>query len=245
MKKFAPALLLPYSFLLTGAIAQQDTNAPFANTLIVQPAAGGLQITDRTDQERIEFLLNVAAAYADAGNVQGSIDAYNRVLEIDPDNRRARFNISQTYISTKQYAKAETLIKELIEEFPDDYLLKNNLAWLYATAEDPTIRDGEKAIQLAQEAMVLAPYDFHVWSTLAEAYYVTGQYEKAYRAITHMADLAAQYGKGITKEMVDSYNEQIRKCKRAWDSQKALNGLDDSDDDDTGELSGGDAATDE
>ena len=63
---------------------------------------------------------------------------------------------------------------------------------------------------------------------LAEAYYVTGQYEKAYRAITHMASLAARYGQGITKEMVEEYNEQIRRCKRAWDSEKALNGEEDT-----------------
>ena len=42
-----------------------------------------------------------------------------------------------------------------------------------------------------------------------------------------MASLAARYGTGITKESVESYNEQIRKCKRAWDTQKMLSGEDD------------------
>jgi len=89
--------------------------------------------------------------------------------------------------------------------------------------------------------MVLAPYDHHIWSTLAEAYYVTGQYEKAYRAITHMASLAARYGQNITKDMIADYNEQILRCKRAWDSEKALNEQENSTESSANEQSGQDA----
>ena len=70
--------------------------------------------------------------------------------------------------------------------------------------------------------MTLAPNDHHVWSTLSEAYYVSGEYEKSYRAITHMAQLASRYGTDITEESVNSYNEQIRKCKRAMDTVESL-----------------------
>ncbi|MEA2069292.1 MAG: hypothetical protein U9P12_08835 [Verrucomicrobiota bacterium] len=72
--------------------------------------------------------------------------------------------------------------------------------------------------------MTLAPTDYHVWSTLSEAYYVSGDYEKAYRAIKQMAGLAALYGKNITEEAVVEYNEQIRKCKRAIDTAEAMKG---------------------
>jgi len=228
MKKLRPALILTFACFASGAMAQTETNAPSSNTLVIQSETGGLQVADRTDNERIVFLLNVASVYFKNGNYQAAIDAYERVLEINPENKQARFILSQVYGSAKQYAKAEFIMKRLIEEFPEDFQVKNNLAWLYATAEDPRVRDGEKAIKLAQEAMVLAPYDHHIWSTLAEAYYVTGQYEKAYRAITHMASLAARYGTNITEEMVEGYNEQILRCKRAWDSEKALNELEDS-----------------
>jgi tetratricopeptide (TPR) repeat protein len=184
--------------------------------------ASGLQFDTQTDEERIEFLLDVAQVYFSQGDFESALTAYERILEIDPKNQQARYVIGHVYISAKQYAKAEEQLAEMAEDFPEDFSLLNNLAWLYATAEDPAFRDGEKAIRLAQKAMVLAPNDHHVWSTLAEAYYVTGQYEKAHRAITHMASLAARYGKTITEDQVESYNEQIRKCKRAWDTQKML-----------------------
>lgn len=194
--------------------AQQETNRP--------TAASGLQIETRTDEERIQLLLDLSQVYFQDGNYEECILALERILEIDPEHDQARYMLSHYYINAKDYPKAEALIKRLIEENPEDYQLLNNLAWLYATAEDPEFRDGRKAIEFAQKAMVLAPNDHHVWSTLSEAYYINGDYEKAYRAITHMAYLASKYGKNITKEMVDGYNEQIKKCKRAWDTQKML-----------------------
>lgn len=184
--------------------------------------SSGLQIEQRTDEERCQFLLNVANAYFNEKDYSSAIDAYERILDIDPMHLEARYIIGHVYISAKSYAKAEAQLLALIEDYPEDFKLKNNLAWLYATAEDPKFRNGEKAVQIAQEAMVLAPNAHHVWSTLAEAYYISGEYEKAHRAITHMAALAARYGQNITKESVESYNEQIRKCKRAWDTQKAI-----------------------
>jgi len=180
----------------------------------------GLSVSSRTDEERILFLNNVAQAYFAEEDFASAVNAYERILEIDPTHREARYIIGHAYISAKQYGKAKVVLEKLIAENPEDFKLLNNLAWLYATAEDPAYRDGAKAIKLAQQAMVLAPNDHHVWSTLSEAYYISGEYEKAHRAITHMAQLATRYGQGITKEAVDEYNEQIRKCKRAWDTQK-------------------------
>jgi tetratricopeptide (TPR) repeat protein len=205
--------------LLNVATAQDSESNPTTES--------GLQISGRSDEERCKFLLEVAQAYIKEEDFSSAINAYERVLEIDPKHQEARYIIGHVYINAKQYAKAEKQLIDLAEDFPEDFKLKNNLAWLYATAEDPQFRNGKKAVEIAQEAMVLAPNDHHVWSTLAEAYYVSGEYEKAYRAIMHMAGLAARHGSNITKESVDGYNEQIRKCKRAWDTQKILEGKDD------------------
>jgi tetratricopeptide (TPR) repeat protein len=206
--------------------AQVSTQSPINSTSSL--VSGGLQIEQRTDQERIDFLLQVASAYLVEEDNEAAISVYERIIEIDPLNKEARYILGHVYIQAKQYAQAENTLLMMIEENPDEFQLKNNLAWLYATAEDPAFRNGNMAIQLAQEAMAIAPYDHHVWSTLSEAYYVTGQYEKAYRAIEHMKMLAIRFGKNITPEMVEEYTVQIQKCQRAWDSEKALKGEDDS-----------------
>ncbi len=205
------ALPLSTTFAQDGPV----TNAPLASSLKISG--------DRTNNERIEFLTEVAQAYLVEKDTEAAINVYERILQIDPAHLQSRYIIAHLYISAKQYRKAEVLLKKLTGEFPEDFKLWNNLAWLYATAEDPEMRNGEKAVKCAQEALTLAPNDHHVWSTLSEAYYVSGKYEKSYRAITHMASLAARYGTDITKESVESYNEQIRKCKRAMDTAKIMN----------------------
>lgn len=185
-------------------------------------ATSGLQISGRSTEDRCKFLLQVADAYFNEDDFSSAINAYERILDLDPKHQEARYIIGHVYISAKSYGKAEQQLLALIEDYPEDYKLLNNLAWLYATAEDPKYRNGPKAVKVAQEAMVLGPNAHHVWSTLSEAYYVSGEYEKAYRAINHMAQLAARYGSSISEESVKSYNDQIRKCKRAWDTQKML-----------------------
>lgn len=185
-------------------------------------ASSGLIVNNRTDEERINFLIEVANVYFKEDDFLSAMNAYERILEIDPNNHEARYTIAHVYINAKVYDKAEAGLLELIELYPEDFKLKNNLAWMYATAEDPKYRNGKKAVRFAQEALVLAPDDHHVWSTLSEAHYINGDYEKAYNAIKTMAAKAAKYAQGVTKEQVDDYNEQIRKCKRAWDTQKML-----------------------
>ena len=204
--------------LLSLAVAQDEGAT---NT---SPAASMDMYGARTQAKRIPFLLEVAQAYASEDDIPSAIGAYERVLEIDPKHQQARYILAVMYINAKEYKKAEQLFLGLAEEYPDDARLLNNLAWLYATAEDTSMRNGQKAVKFAQEAMLLTPYDYHVWNTLAEAYYVSGDYEKAYRAITHMANLITRYGKDVMEETVQQYNEQIQKCKRALDTAKAMKG---------------------
>ncbi len=177
----------------------------------------------RTQEERIQFLLEVAQAYTAEKDLMAASDAYERILQLDPTQPQARYIVAHIYISSKQYHKAETSLLELLQENPDDFKLWNNLAWLYATASDLSIRNGKKAVQCAQEAMTLAPNDHHIWSTLSEAYYISADYEKAYRSIIHMVSLVTRYGKNVTEESIAEYNKQILKCKRALDTAEAMN----------------------
>lgn len=208
--------------LLLSALGLSTTFAQEGSTTSNAPLSSLQLAADRTQEMRIEFLLEVAQAYSKEGDFAAAIDAYERILKIEPSHPQARYLVSHIYIQAKQYKKAEELLLALIKDRPQDFTLLNNLAWVYATAEDPSIRNGEKAINYAQEAMLIAPNDHHIWSTLSEAYYMSGDYEKAYRAIEHMARLAMRYGTDITEESVKEYNEQIRKCKRAMDTAEAM-----------------------
>lgn len=202
--------------LLSVSFAQEE------NPSKKDPSSSLKILHDRSQKERIEFLLEVANAYVIEQDLSSAIAAYERILETDPMHGQARYVLAHIYISAKEYQNAEDLLLVLTSEHPDDFKLFNNLAWLYATAEDPSIRNGKAAIKYAQEAMLLAPNDYHVWSTLSEAHYVSGDYEKAYRAVNHMAALVARYANDMTEESIKSYNEQIYKCKRAMDADEIM-----------------------
>ncbi|PYK90530.1 MAG: hypothetical protein DME35_05595 [Verrucomicrobia bacterium] len=74
---------------------------------------------------------------------------------------------------------------------PDDGNALNNLAWVLATYPADTIRDGKRAVELAEKAAVLpggeAPI---VLRTLAAAYAEAGDFSNAVNTAQHALDLA-------------------------------------------------------
>ena len=172
--------------------------------------------------ERIEMLERIGNIYFNDGDIENALDTFQRILAIDPEHRGARSLIGLIYFNTSRYKDAIENMAALVEDYPEDYQTLNNLAWVYATSKDSAHRDAKKAIDLAQQALVLAPYDHHVWSTLSEAYYVAGEYEKANRSILHLVTLATTKGAKMSEKMVQTYNDQIQKCRRAIEAEKLL-----------------------
>lgn len=155
--------------------------------------------------------------YARVGNHNLAIESFLKALKEDPQNFAASFGLGTSYIAKEQYGEAVRMLNWTIETHPDNYFAKNNLAWLYATAKDPAFRDGAKAVRLAQEALLVGPRDFHVWSTLSEAYYMSGNYEKSFRAAEQALSLATEAK--IDSAMLRSY---ISQYNRGRDTIQAL-----------------------
>jgi predicted Zn-dependent protease len=154
------------------------------------------------------------------GRPEASIPVFEALLGEQPADKATRLGLGSACIETADYARAEKLYQELLAEFPSDYPILNNLAWLYATARDPKFRDGVRSAQLAQQALLLAPGDYHVWSTLAEAYYVQGLYERAERAAREALTLANRFQ--ATEKVRLEYVQQVDRCKRAAQAMKIL-----------------------
>ncbi len=209
------ALGLCFASAVRPALAQ-------VGTAVSSPSA----VPEKTDGERINMLLRVGSIWFQEEDYHSALEVCRRILAMDPGHKECRYMIGMVYFQLEQYKEAVESMISLLEEDADDFRPFNNLAWIYAKSKDPAYRDSEKAIRLAQEAMVLAPYNHHVWSTLSEAYFIAGEYEKAVRAIRHLANLATTGGAQVSKEMVDTYNEQLRKCARALETQKFMGNKD-------------------
>jgi tetratricopeptide (TPR) repeat protein len=79
-----------------------------------------------------------------------------------------------------------------LEIDPNDGNALNNLAWVLATHPDDAIRNGKRAVELAEKAISLpggvVPI---VLRTLAAAYAEAGDFSKAMDTLQHAIDLAA------------------------------------------------------
>ena len=78
---------------------------------------------------------------------------------------------------------------------PGFVLAQNNLAWLLATAANPALRNGPKAVELAEKAVIATgrndPVMLH---TLAAAYAEDGQFGKAVAAAKDALEIAEANG---------------------------------------------------
>jgi len=136
-----------------------------------------------------------------------------RELEKTPDNPLLYTTLGDLYFSNKNYTKTIKAYEQSLRLNPDNPYALNNLAWLYATCEDKTFRDPEKALVLAKKAAGLkgAP---HIFDTLAESYYVNGQFEMALLAGTRALETAT------TNRAY--YQNQVKKFKDAVKTGKSF-----------------------
>ncbi|MHB0936364.1 MAG: tetratricopeptide repeat protein [Armatimonadota bacterium] len=119
-------------------------------------------------------------------NYTESVHASTRALAYasrqggDPQQLTSLYELRGTsYTRVGSYRDALTDYEAGIKLSPDARLY-NSLAWLLATAPDPDIRNGERAVRLAREACAMKKWSNagHL-DTLAAAYARIGQFQKA------------------------------------------------------------------
>jgi tetratricopeptide (TPR) repeat protein len=118
---------------------------------------------------------------------------------------------------------AETLasegrIREAMDQYrfalrcdPDSPIFLNNLAWLLATADDPSLRNGVEAVQLAGRGCDLTHHHKPYYiGTLAAAYAEAGRYEDAVRTAEQARALAITSGERDLAERTGKLLELYR-----------------------------------
>lgn len=162
---------------------------------------------------RMDLRVAAAAQLLATNQPLAAMAVLREIIREDPENKQARMTASSAFILAGRQREARDLLEALVRKYPYDHLPFNNLAWFYATVEDPAYRNPARALQMAREAIFRAPGDFHVWSTLAEAHYVNGNYEQALRSAVEALTLATR--EQAPDANVRTYRAQVEKCRRA------------------------------
>lgn len=99
-------------------------------------------------------------------------------IEDNPGDPELPALLGDIYYNLKYYDKAKKAYDKSLSIAPENPKVLNNLAWLYATCEDKSIRNNDLAVILAEKA-VKSEETPQILDTLAESYYAAGRYNEA------------------------------------------------------------------
>jgi Flp pilus assembly protein TadD len=135
-----------------------------------------LQITP----DSAEAQHNLGLALLQKGNVDEAISHYQRALQIKPDFAKANYNLGLALLKKGNVDEAIAQFQKALQVKPDYAEAQNNLAWVLATCPQASLRNGNKAVELAQRANQLTgDGNPVVLGTLAAAYAEAGRFPEA------------------------------------------------------------------
>ncbi len=114
------------------------------------------------------------------GNKDRAIEDFDKVIILDPSWHSAYIYRGLCRMKGGEYKEALSDYKRALKMKPKDPSVHNNLAWLYATAQDEKFRDKAKALEHAKKAAELSKErDAEILDTLARVYFVDGKVKEA------------------------------------------------------------------
>ncbi len=154
-------------------------------------------------EEAIKLQPYYADAYYNRGSVlfaKGRIDEavadWEKTLQIQSSYADAHTGLGNALLRKGSLREAITHYEQALALAPEDPHCRNNIAWVLATSSDASIRDGAKAIDLADVAVALSGgREPRFLRTLAAAYAESGRFSEALAAAQQAAAIARMQGK--------------------------------------------------
>jgi tetratricopeptide (TPR) repeat protein len=160
-------------------------------------------------------------AYAQLNDYDQAMKDYNKVLEILPDFADAFVARGELFSKLDNYDRSLKDFSKAIELAPKDASAYNAIAWFYATCRDSKYRDGKKAVQYAEKAVLLSENikrnvntKAAIYDTLAASYAEIGDFNRA----VLMESKALNLYRPVNAE--DKTNDWQRKLIEAYKSKE-------------------------
>jgi tetratricopeptide (TPR) repeat protein len=134
---------------------------------------------------------NLGTVLLQKGRMDEGIAHLQKALQLDPEDEKTSLDLGKAFVQEGAVAQAIPLYQKALELKPADPAIQSVLAWLLATAPEPSLRDGRKAVELAwqanQETGLENPTILHI---LGAAYAEAGRFPEAVEAAQHALRLA-------------------------------------------------------
>jgi tetratricopeptide (TPR) repeat protein len=135
--------------------------------------------------------------------VDEAIVQYRKAIELQPRLVPAYYYLGNAFRRKEMAAEAMACYQKAIELRPQCIPAQIDLAWMLATWPEPSVRNGGKAVALAEQANQLSKgKDPRILRTLAAAYAEAGRFPEAVLTAKQALVLAvAQFNSGLTNEL--------------------------------------------
>jgi protein O-mannosyl-transferase len=127
---------------------------------------------------------NLAVGYLRKGESEEAIGEFETALGLRSDYPDANYFLANTLFERGQLEEAMTYWQRSVETEPDKAEAAARLAWIYATCSNARLRDGERAVKLAEHArQVGGANDPGLLRILAAAYAEGGRFAEAIETV--------------------------------------------------------------
>ncbi len=155
-----------------------------------------------------EVRINLGTALLQQNKVDEAIAQYQAALKIKPGHAEACYYLGNALLQQGRAGEAVTQYQKALEIKPGYPEALNNLAWLLAASPQTSLRNGSKAVELAQRANQLSGGEnLTVLHTLAVAYAEAGRFGDAIRSIQKAVELAQAAGQN---DLARQFNGELK-----------------------------------
>ena len=141
----------------------------------------------------LDARLNLASLLLQRGRAAEAITNLETARRLQPDDAVIHATLGLALMKNGQASEAAAELNRALQLAPDEVSTLNSLAWLLATAGVDSVRDGKRAVQLAERANTLTgnnnPAILH---TLAAAYAEAGRFDEAMQTARRAMRLASR-----------------------------------------------------
>jgi len=148
---------------------------------------------------------NAAIVLVQKGQSREAVDHLQKALQLEPSNAAARIQLGVAWSQVGRMDLAINAWEKTLESEPDNLNAAYDLAWVCATFPDDAIRDGRKAVRLAEHTLQLSgENDPRIYRLLAAAYAENHQFDKAIETAQRGSELAAKQGNYAVANALES-----------------------------------------
>lgn len=192
----------------------------------------------RGASEQFQQALKLSPSYAashyalgviheEAGEYQKAIASFSAALASDPGNldARARFGYAAALIRLNRFQEGSARLTEAMDLYPNEPSFARAAARLYAAAPDDRVRNGRRALSIAQGLLNRQPRTIGLAETMAMALAEAGRYSDAVRWQREAIEAAGRAGQRTVVERLTANLNRYqagRPCRTPWRADESI-----------------------